>query len=86
MKVEASHLKRLPLPLLATEDLEALDRLGRELTRRVNAFEDVTFDIDSTILKSLGTSDYVNQEKCWDILELNDQLLQERFQRTVGSD
>lgn len=50
LKLEATHLREMPVPLLTNEARSALDAAGRELTKDA---EDVQGDIDRIVLQAL---------------------------------
>lgn len=64
LKVEASHIRKLLLPLPTDELIAALYRLGRCLAEEpVSKSEEILFEIDNTVIQSLlDSSD--SPEKC----------------------
>ena len=78
LKVEASHLRRVPLPMLSTSDKDSLTYLGRELAKPVKVSRDIESAIDQIVLARVCSSDYLSGRRHDHILRLKEQLLQER--------
>jgi methylase of polypeptide subunit release factors len=59
LKVEASHLRRLPVPMVSEIDIQELDTLGEHLrfTQDNVAASEILRQIDSVLGRSLGCSD-----------------------------
>ena len=77
LKVEATHLKRLPIPFLSVEDWKNLDDLGQQLTDNEIKNETVLNTINNVVISSvLGRT--ATGSECYQIHELGLIMRQKR--------
>ena len=58
LKVEASHLRRLPLPALESDDWQALDRLGTEFLANPRGAEVIRDATDALVFRAVAATDW----------------------------
>lgn len=62
LKLEASHLRRLPVPAFNTSQLRALSKLGERLTSAAEDSKFIRDDIDKLVIAALLPSDRVEEK------------------------
>jgi hypothetical protein len=77
LKLEATQIKKLPIPVLSTVTVEELSALGEELTHTSNDTYKILTQIDLIVLSALGFKNGI-ENKLADLVSLKDQLLNER--------
>ena len=56
LKVEAAHLRRLPLPALTGEDWRVMAELGRQLAAEPERHDEVVVDVDAVVERTAASS------------------------------
>lgn len=84
LKLEATQLKKIPIPLLSNNSILKLSKLGKKLLLRNNEHSKTIEEIDQIILKALGF-DKDLEEKLKNLSSLKYQLLKRRNSSWVKS-
>lgn len=77
LKLEATQLKKIPVPMLSSNSILTLSKLGKKLWQRKNGHSKIIEEIDQVILKTLGFNQDL-KEKLKSLSLLKYQLLKQR--------
>lgn len=77
LKLEATQIKKLPIPVLSSGTLEKLSELGKQLARASNEIGKTLTQVDRIVLAALGFNNNIDQ-KLEDLNQLKRELIQQR--------